>query len=139
LEGYESSKLTGLAHLSTPPSWLGGPRHWKGTSPPSYPDQPTFLRLQLSRASLGIGRARVLQATGLSPPFYVFNFVGQARVLEGHGVLHATRLSPFRAINPDNLLGLAPFQKGRTLDSSTTTLPSRGHSATRRRLLLLHN
>jgi hypothetical protein len=40
----------GHRSLMAPPSWLGGPRHWKGMSPPSYPAQPTFLRLHLGRA-----------------------------------------------------------------------------------------
>jgi hypothetical protein len=55
------------------PSWSGGPEHWKGTSPPSYPAHPTLLRLQLGRVGPGIGRALVLQATWLSPPLCVFN------------------------------------------------------------------
>jgi hypothetical protein len=45
LEGHKSSKLPSSAHLVAPPSRSGGPEHWKGTSPPSYPIQPTFLRL----------------------------------------------------------------------------------------------
>jgi hypothetical protein len=36
LEGHESLKLPSSAHLFAPPSWSGGPGHWKGTSPPSY-------------------------------------------------------------------------------------------------------
>jgi hypothetical protein len=36
--------------LFVPPSWSGGSGHWKGMSPPSYPAQPTFLRLHLDRA-----------------------------------------------------------------------------------------
>jgi hypothetical protein len=136
LEGHESSKLPGSAHLPVPPIWSGEPGYWKGMSPPSYPAQPAFLRLQLGRAGPSIGRAQVLQATQFSPPFCVFNLVGQARVSEGHGVLQATQLSPpFCAINPDNLSSVASFQKGRTLDSLTATLPSRVHSATHRRLL----
>jgi hypothetical protein len=96
--------------LLVPPTWSGGPGHWNGTSPPSYLAQPTFLRFQLRRAGPSIGRARLLQATRLSAPFCIFNLVGQARVSEGHGVLQATRLSPPScAINPDNLLGIAPF------------------------------
>jgi hypothetical protein len=95
--------------LMVPPSWSGRPGHWKGMSPPSYPAQPTFLCLHLVWAGSGIGRARVLKATHLSPPFC--------------------------AINLDNLSGLAPFQKGRTLDSSTATSPSLGHSATCRQLV----
>jgi hypothetical protein len=59
-------------------------------SPPSYLAQLTFLVLQLGLAGLSIGRARVLQATRLSPPFFVFNLVGQAQVSEGHEVLQAT-------------------------------------------------
>jgi hypothetical protein len=70
--------------LVAPPSWSGGPEHWKGTSPPSYPTQLTFLRLQLCWTGPGIGRARVLQATRFSPPFCASNLVGWARVLEGH-------------------------------------------------------
>jgi hypothetical protein len=66
LEVHESSKLPGSAHLSAAPTWLGGPGHWKGMSPPNYPAQPTFLCLQLGRAGPGIGRAQVLQATRLS-------------------------------------------------------------------------
>jgi hypothetical protein len=77
-------KLLGSTHLSSPTIWLGGPGHRKGTSPPSYPAQPTFLRLRLGWASLGIGRAQVLQATRLSPPFFAYNLVGRAWVSEGH-------------------------------------------------------
>jgi hypothetical protein len=64
LEGHESSKLLSSAHLPRPTTWSGGPEHWKGTSPPSYPAQPTFLRFQPGRAGSGIGRAR-------SPPSYL--------------------------------------------------------------------
>jgi hypothetical protein len=53
-------------------------------NPPSYPAQPTLLRLQLGRAGLRIRRARVPQATLLSPPFCTYNLVGRAWVLEGH-------------------------------------------------------
>jgi hypothetical protein len=90
-EGHKSSKLPGSAHLSTPPTWSGGPGHWKGMSPPSYAAQPTFLCFQLGQAGLGIGRARVLQATRLNPPFCAFNLVGRAWELDGHGVLQAIR------------------------------------------------
>jgi hypothetical protein len=84
LEGHESSKLPGTPLLSAHPIFLGRLEHWKGTSPPSYPAQPTFLRFQLGQTGLGIGRARVLQATRLSPPFCASNFVKRARALEGH-------------------------------------------------------
>jgi hypothetical protein len=57
LEGHESSKLPGSAHLFVPPSWSGRLGHWKGTSFPSYLAQPTFLCLHLGRAGPGIGRA----------------------------------------------------------------------------------
>jgi hypothetical protein len=70
--------------LMAPPSWLGGLGHWKGTSPPNYLAQPTFLQLNLGRAGQGIGRARVLQVTWLSPPFCASILVGWARALEGH-------------------------------------------------------
>jgi hypothetical protein len=65
--------------LMAPPSWSGGLGHWKGTSPPSYPAQPTFLCLHLGRAGSGTGRARVFQATWLSPPFCASILVGRAR------------------------------------------------------------
>jgi hypothetical protein len=68
-EGHESSKLSGSAHLSSTTTWSGGPGYRKGTSPLSYPAQPTFLYFQPSRAGSGIGRARVFQATRLSPTF----------------------------------------------------------------------
>jgi hypothetical protein len=74
----------GYRGLMPPPPWSGGSRHWKGTSPPSYPAQPTFLCLHLGRADPGIGRARALQATRLSPPFCISIFVGQAWALKGH-------------------------------------------------------
>jgi hypothetical protein len=112
-EGYESSKLPGSAHLSSTTTWSGGPGYRKGASPLNYPAQPTFLCFQPSWAGSSIGRARVIQATRLSHLFC--------------------------AINPDNLSGLAPFQKGRILDSSMTTSPSPGKLATRRRLHRLHN
>jgi hypothetical protein len=142
-----------------PPSGSGGPRHWKGTSPPSYQAQPTFMRLYLGPADSDIGRARVLQATQLSPPFCAPNFVGWAQALEGHEsskLLVSAHLSAFStwsgglghrmgtessklpdpspllcATNPDNLLGRELFQEGRTLYSSMTISPSRGHSVTR--------
>jgi hypothetical protein len=44
-EGHESSKLHGSANLSLPTTRLGEPGHRKGTSPPSYPAQPTLLRV----------------------------------------------------------------------------------------------
>jgi hypothetical protein len=171
--------------LIAPPTWSGRPGHWKGTSPPRYPAQPTFLRLQLGRAGPGIGRARVLQATRLSPPFCASilverarhwkgtsspshpaqppscasNLIERARALEGHEsfkVPGSAHISAFFQLgqagsgigwaqsppsypmpahfvcstNPNNLSGLEPFQEGRILDSSMTTLPSRGHSVT---------
>jgi hypothetical protein len=63
LEGHESSKLPGSAHLSAFSTRSGGPGHWKGMSPPSYPAQPTFVHFQLGRAGSGIGWA-------WSPPSY---------------------------------------------------------------------
>jgi hypothetical protein len=160
LEGHKSSKLPSSVHPFAPPFWLGGPRHWKGTSPPSYPAQPTLLRLHLGRAGPSIGRARVLQATRFSPPFCASNLVGRAQALEGHeaskllGSTHLYTLSTWSgglghqmgtqssklpdpspllcATNPNNLSCLEPFQEGRTLDSLMTTSPSRGHSVTRR-------
>jgi hypothetical protein len=168
LKGHESSKLPGLAHLSTPPTWSGEPEHWKGTSPPRYPAQPTFLRLQLGRRArvlkehessklpgsahlsaptLGRGGGGGRHWKGTSPPSYpaqptfcIFNLVRQARVSEGHRVLQTSWLSPpFCAINLDNLSGLAPFQEGRTLDSMMTTSSLQGHLVTHQRLLRLHN
>jgi hypothetical protein len=78
------SLSNGHRGLMASPSWSGGPGHWKRTSPPSYPAQPTFLRLQLDRMGPGIGRARILQANQLSPPFCTSNLVGRAQALEGH-------------------------------------------------------
>jgi hypothetical protein len=152
LEGHESSKLPGSAHLSAPSTWSGRPRHWKGTSPASYLAQPTFLGFQLGQSGSGTGRAQVLQATRLSPPFCPSNLVGRAWALEGYkssklpGSAHLSAFptwsgrleywmgtessklpdpSPlFHATNPDNLSGLEPFQAGRTLDSKMTTSPA---------------
>jgi hypothetical protein len=91
LEGHESSKLPNSAHLFASLTWSGGPGYWKGSSPPTYLAQPTSLCFHLGQVGPGIGRARVLEATRLSPPFYIFNLVGQARASDGHGVLQATQ------------------------------------------------
>jgi hypothetical protein len=91
--------LNGHRGLMAPPTWSGGPGHWKGTSPPSYSAHSTFLRIQFSQAGPGIGRTRVPQATRLSPPFYVSNLVRRARALEGYEPCKPRLSPPFCASN----------------------------------------
>jgi hypothetical protein len=100
--------------LMVPPTWSGGPGHRNSTESSKLPSSA-----HLSKLSTWSGRLGHWTGTESSklpdpnPPFYI--------------------------INPDNLSGQELFQEGRILDSLTTTSPSRGHSATRRRLLRLHN
>jgi hypothetical protein len=99
--------------LIAPPTWSGRPGHWKGTSPPRYPAQPTFLRLQLGRAGPGIGRVRVLQATRLSPPFCASNLIEWAQALEGQvssklpGSAHLST-TPTQSGGPRHCKGMSP-------------------------------
>jgi hypothetical protein len=92
--------------LMTPPTWSGGPGHRKGTESSKLPGSAHFSAL--STWSGGLGHRTSMVSSKLPDP------------------------SPlFYAINLDNQSDLETFQEGRTLDSLTTTSPSRGHSATR--------
>jgi hypothetical protein len=114
LEGHESSKLPGSAYLSVFSTRSGGPGHWKGKESSKLPGSAHLS--VFSTWSGGLGHRMGTESSKLPDP------------------------SPlFCATNPNNLSGLEPFQEGRTLNSSTTTSPSRGHSVTRQRLLQLHN
>jgi hypothetical protein len=136
-KGTESSKLHGSAHLSALSTWLGGPGHRKGTESSKLPSST-----HLSALSTWSGRPRHRKSTESS------KLPGSAHLSDlstwsgGLGDRMGTEPSKlpdpsplFCATNLDKLSGLEPFQEGRTLDSSTTILPLRGHLVTHRRLL----